>query len=815
MKKLLSLLLLTIIMVSMCTVSGVPAYDINNTLESQVHTQQINSGDSIYGDFQYAVLDGKVTITKYTGSAKILSIPSEIDGNPVTSIGRYAFSGCDSLTDVTIPNTVGNIYEFAFHCCRNLISIEIPSSVKMIHSNMFLGCNNLTNINVNTNNSEYSSVNGILFNKGQTEIIRYPEGKKDEHYIIPNSVINIFENAFYDCINLKKVTIPNTVKNIGKSAFYNCNQLTHISIPNGVINIEKGAFTSCDKLISIDIPISVSNIGACAFYGCVSLINVVIPNKVTNININTFYACSSLKNVILSNGVKIIDRGAFRCCKNLTNILISNSVTNIGSTAFLGCDSLKQIFIPDSVTQIDDYAFGYYEGSRWNKIPDFKIFGRKSSTAEIYAHENGFNFEEQNDGYSASNPITIDEERYIFDENEAKRFLCFIFNSDQKNIDIEDNEFYSYLIGDDSRFLNSIDTVEYSLLISAYQGVAGNLEKYEVLKEKTAETTIFWLNRMLGNKDPSVAVVNEYLNQAKGMIKKELCKIVAESIDSDFFDVDIFDSEYCAINKIINVKKEANDIINKVFTSISLWCHINNYSKSGMYDYFEQYLKLRSSFDSSSDNNFIMIMDTYYSEYRYLPSYWRYSKEELNRWGEFLYNLDKNIKNRSSQNEDIIDIFPTEPSEIVEPKTEATQYISPTEKMTNSIKPTEIGQIIPSEFITVPTEPATKSTDFIEQSSTIVPTESPSVATTNTICSPETETNIFSEQCTEKNSDIYLLGDINNDSQISLVDVIMIQRIILDIISPDERQLIVCDINNDKKINLTDVTILMNILLGK
>ena len=110
MKKFLSLLLSAIMTVSMCTVSGVSAYD-TNTLESRAQTQQQNSGDSVYGDFQYTVSDGKVTITNYTGSATTVSIPSKIEGKPVISIGDSAFYGYSSLTSVEIPNSVTSIRE--------------------------------------------------------------------------------------------------------------------------------------------------------------------------------------------------------------------------------------------------------------------------------------------------------------------------------------------------------------------------------------------------------------------------------------------------------------------------------------------------------------------------------------------------------------------------------------------------------------------------------------------------------------------------------------------------------------------------------
>ena len=220
-------------MVSMCTVSSVSAYDTNMS-DSQAQIQQQNSGDSVYGDFQYTVSDGKVTIKKYTGSATTLSIPSTIEGKPVTNIGYRAFYDCSSLKSVTIGNSVTSIGTEAFACCRSLTSVEIPNSVTSIGYEAFYNCSSLinmtipnsvtsigiaafencssltsvtipnsvtsigsyafhkcsslTNINVNSNNANYSSTNGVLFDKNKTKLICYPEGKTNTSYTIPNSV---------------------------------------------------------------------------------------------------------------------------------------------------------------------------------------------------------------------------------------------------------------------------------------------------------------------------------------------------------------------------------------------------------------------------------------------------------------------------------------------------------------------------------------------------------------------------------------------------------------------------------------------------
>ena len=112
----------------------------------------------------------------------------------------------------------------------SLTSVTIPSSVTSIGEGAFDDCTSLTAITVDTHNSFYSSVDGVLFNKSQTTLIQYP-GAVAGNYTIPNSVTSIGDGAFDYCTSLTSVTIPNSVTSIGDDAFYSCTNLTSITIP--------------------------------------------------------------------------------------------------------------------------------------------------------------------------------------------------------------------------------------------------------------------------------------------------------------------------------------------------------------------------------------------------------------------------------------------------------------------------------------------------------------------------------------------------------------------------------------------------------
>ncbi len=367
--------------------------------------------------FKYLIQDdGTVAITGHTEQiAEInkLDIPRQIERKRVTAIGNDAFRNCDSLTSISIPDSVTTIDDWAFIGCTGLTSISIPDSVTSIGKAAFSDCTSLTSIS------------------------------------IPDSVTAIGDWAFDYCTNLTSISISDSVTSIGDRAFACCTSLTSISIPDSVTSIGSDAFRNCINLTSISIPGSGTSIGSEAFLNCTSLTSISIPDSVTFIGNSAFFNCPNLtihapygayaityakKNSIpykelgtpaavpqapkkdaekpvlkdetpascfkyeiqddgtvaitghteqITKGSKLvipqqiegksvtaIGNDAFYICTNLTSISIPDSVTAIGDTAFFLCESLTSISIPDSVTAIGDWAFSDCTSLTSISIPD-------------------------------------------------------------------------------------------------------------------------------------------------------------------------------------------------------------------------------------------------------------------------------------------------------------------------------------------------------------------------------------------------------------------------------------------------------------
>lgn len=233
------------------------------------------------GNTKYVAVDGvlfykdKTVLLQYPAGRAGTSyvIPKEVIG-----IAPASFNDADNLTAVTLPAGVIIIGEWAFANCSKLTSITIPAATESIREKAFTFCQELTEIKVDVANTAYTSVDGVLFDKAKTTLIKYPGGRSATTYTIPAGVTNIDAEAFENTLQLTSVTIPTSVKKIGHGAFFRSG-LTSVVIPDGVDTIESGTFGWCEELASVALPASVKTFRSGVFSGCKSLKSLTVGMK--------------------------------------------------------------------------------------------------------------------------------------------------------------------------------------------------------------------------------------------------------------------------------------------------------------------------------------------------------------------------------------------------------------------------------------------------------------------------------------------------------------------------------------------------------
>ena len=389
-------------------------YDIHCTEEYNWYEDEFNSDITLYANwvneddgvpFTYVTLDdGTIEIRSYTGKRRYITVPEEIEGKAVSSIGEFAFEGETRLREVRLPSRLRRIRKGAFTGCTNLYKIDIPASVteigasafsnavrlgtlaipadsslisigdnafancaklrrvdlpaslESVNGSAFLGTTSNMEINVASKNKHFVSVDGVLFNYTKSMIVAYPEGRTAALYIIPENVRYIGSCAF---AYTKVLSVDlGSVTEIGDSAFA-ASSLSAVVIPDTVISMGSGAFAGSAYLSSVKIGNGLRDISAGAFASC-SISEITIPAGIESIGEGAFEN-ARLGKLIFENNSKltVIADAAFYGCP-LTSVDFPDSLMNIGIGTFFKC-SLSSISFGEgsSLQSIGAEAFRY------------------------------------------------------------------------------------------------------------------------------------------------------------------------------------------------------------------------------------------------------------------------------------------------------------------------------------------------------------------------------------------------------------------------------------------------------------------------
>ncbi len=354
------------------------------------------SADSVEGTYHGLTYENyennHIVITDCDTSLTTVEVPAEIDGVEVTEIGSSAFAYCYDLTSVTLPETIIGIGSSAFDSCDSLTTIQIPARTGMIADDAFEDCDALESFTVAAGSTAFKSVDGVLMEYDGSTIVRYPAGKTDTVYAVPDGVADFYSGAFDDCENLTEVALPASF-GVFDSNFRYCDFLesitvaesnpsfksvdgvlyskdgsvlfcypadkegTSYAIPAGTTELAMDAFYGNMNILSVTAPDSLREIGDSAFYDCMNLQSVTLPDSMDSIGSDAFSFCYDLTDIKLPSDIGDFDSWMFCYCTSLTTITLPKNITEIGAGMFQGCSGLTSIEIPTSVSEIGMFAF--------------------------------------------------------------------------------------------------------------------------------------------------------------------------------------------------------------------------------------------------------------------------------------------------------------------------------------------------------------------------------------------------------------------------------------------------------------------------
>ena len=368
--------------------------------------------------FKYTVGDnGKATITGYTGEATELTIPAEIAGATVATIGNKAFEKNKNLTKVVFSEGLETIGSYAFSDCANLSDVSFSDTITAINSNAFRYCASLAVVDLPDNITYLGS---SAFGSTAVAEIEIPKSldKADHSYYDVRYTFNDKEYVFEDgpfalCENLKTVTFEKGVTKIPANLFFGCVGIEEITLPETITEIGSRAFDSCLRLKSIDLPENVTAVNSYAFSGCASLKDVDLNSGLTFLG-NSAFRSTPIESIEIPRSLDAADHsysnigydfegnrhnfydGPFALCENLKAVTFEKGTNQIAKNLFFGCTGLEEITIPDSVTAIETNAFKSCLRLKNIIIPDYV------TTIESYAFEDCASLKEVELGDSVS-----------------------------------------------------------------------------------------------------------------------------------------------------------------------------------------------------------------------------------------------------------------------------------------------------------------------------------------------------------------------------------------------------------------------------
>lgn len=312
----------------MCPNCGYPIASMNSNPETEKAAPKSSTQQSKYKYSQCkpSEYENKKNKFKYSGSASAILIPDD-----VTCISDKSFK---RVKAICLGNNVETVHR-----------VEVEW------------------FDVSEDNPFFSSVDGVLFNKDKTELVRYPVLRDSKEYKVPNYCVTIKKEAFYGAKKLESIVLHD-ILNIEEFGFYKASRLKTIKWAEGKysdnswppsVKMTRRAFCDC-AIANIELLDGIEEVET-SFWGC-PIVSINIPNTVKTLALG---ALENLNEITLPDSVEVLGENAFSYCKKLTSIVIPHSVKTIGKSCFSDCVALKYVSLPDGIDCIPESCFWYCE----------------------------------------------------------------------------------------------------------------------------------------------------------------------------------------------------------------------------------------------------------------------------------------------------------------------------------------------------------------------------------------------------------------------------------------------------------------------
>ena len=342
-------------------------------MQSQSNENAPNMQPNPASDFEYQIdpNENVATIVRFLNyQATVCVVPAEIKGNRVVKIGANAFSYCDALQAITLPDGLKTIGDYAFYNCQALQIIAFQGSRPRFGDRAFNGCravrvvaspNGQTGIpnlgcayeRLTLDELRARTVDGVLFSADGKTLLACLEPKTE--YVVPDGVETIADGAFQNCQTLQTVNFGDALQTIGDRAFQNCQALQAVNFGDALQNISESAFRDCRALQTLNFGDALQNIGDYAFYDCQALQTITLPDGLERVGDYAFYRCKALRSTTFGDALQHVGKEAFYDCQALISATFRGETPDFGEKAFSGCQALRFVASPSGQTKLPGY----------------------------------------------------------------------------------------------------------------------------------------------------------------------------------------------------------------------------------------------------------------------------------------------------------------------------------------------------------------------------------------------------------------------------------------------------------------------------